>query len=88
MKGWSLQNLHIMRSKILLEETMLTSSYLPPFRALLPTTLVLFAGSFRTSSSRYRDSQACTAGNVAIRFPYRGLSGLCGSTGAILARSQ
>ena len=45
MKGWSLQNLHIMRSKILLEETILTSSYLPPFRALLPSTLVLFAGA-------------------------------------------
>ena len=46
MKGWSLQNLHIMRSKILLEETMLTS------REPLKTTVFIqcpavFARNFR-----------------------------------------
>ena len=68
---------------------MLTSSYhLPPFRGSIASTLVLFAGqSFRTSSSRYRGSQACTMATLQ----YASLSGAyqaMDQTGAILARSQ
>ena len=52
---------------------MLTSSYLPPFRALLPRHWCCLRGQLCTSSSRYRGSQACTAGNVCTTRPLSGL---------------